>query len=189
MVNWILDKLVPWWMKLAAIAAIVLSLWGVWVGFKIWVSAPMVAKAEAKKDAFYIPKFKKLENDFKGLEEKITRRIQDTNDATAKKLLEVKHEADRKTKKYRDELATQKLVSEQRHAASRVELDSLRTSTQALAPSNGTCGADAGTSGYANGLASRFDSCARALAEANDDVAEQLERADKAEAAVRALKQ
>lgn len=173
------------------VSALVLAgaLWWAWTGFKGWVAAPMVIKAEAKKDDFYLPKLKAYEADFNGLTAQINQRIADTNAATAKKLLEGKHEADRKTKQYRAELAMQKLVADQYRADSRIELDSLRDSTKALAAGHGACGADTGNSGYANGLASRFASCARALTEAEDDLAEQLERADRAEAAVRALKQ
>lgn len=173
---------------LGSLALAALATWGVHT-YNSKVSAKAVIKAEAKKDAFYIPKLDAYKKDFDGLTAQINQRIADTNAATAKKLQEGKHEADRKTKQYRAELATQKQVADQFRADSRIELDSLRDSTKALAAGNGACGADTGNSGYANGLASRFASCARALAEAEDDVAGQLERADRAEAAVRALKQ
>lgn len=180
---------IRWVQYIIGAIAVVAGLWfGVINPYNNYVSAKEVTKAEAKKDDFYIPKLKAYEADFKGLTAQINQRIADTNAATAKKLLEGKHEADRKTKQYRAELATQKQVADQFRADSRIELDSLRDSTKALAAGNGACGADTGNSGYANGLASRFASCARALTEAEDDLAEQLERADRAEAAVRALK-
>lgn len=177
-----------WVQYIIGAIAVVAGLWfGVVSPYNNYVSAKKVIKAEAKKDDFYIPKLKAYEADFKGLTTQINQRIADTNAATEKKLLEVKNEADRKTKLYRAELATQKLVSEQianERAATDVKrlLDNIKTPA-----CNGTSGQSATDSGGASRFRELYQQCESALDEANGDAAEAISRAAKAEAGLRAL--
>jgi ElaB/YqjD/DUF883 family membrane-anchored ribosome-binding protein len=173
-----------------AVSALVLAgaLWWAWTGFKGWVAAPLVIQAEAKKDDFYIPKLKAYEADFKGLTAQIEQHIKDTNAATEKKLQESKHEADRKTKQYRAELATQKLVSEQIANERIAAADFNRLLNNVKTPAcNGAGGQPTADSGRADRFRELYQQCESALEEANGDAAAAIDRASKAVIGLKAV--
>jgi ElaB/YqjD/DUF883 family membrane-anchored ribosome-binding protein len=163
-------------------------MWWAWTGFKGWVAAPLVIKAEAKKDDFYIPKLKAYEADFKGLTAQIEQRIADTNAATEKKLREVKNEADRKTQKYKADMATQKLVSEQIASERIAAADFNRLLDNIKTPAcNGAGGQPTADSGRADRFRELYQQCESALEEANGDAAAAIDRASKAVIGLKAV--
>lgn len=176
-----------WLYRGLAALALAGAMWWAWTGFKAYIAAPLVIKAEAKKDDFYIPKLKAYEKDFKGLTAQINQRIEDTNKATAKKILEVKNEAERKTKQYRADLATQKLVSDQ-IASDLAAADVKRLLDNVKTPAcNGTGGQPTASSGSADRFRELYQQCESALEEANRDAAAAIDRAAKAVIGLKAV--
>ena len=181
MVKWLLDTLVPWWLKVAAIVAILMSLWGAWIGFKHWVSKPMVEAALIKERAKTEPAFKELTASFNTLKGTFNNITAASNLERAKRKAEIEakkkelNHALTQNKSLKDDLA--KL-----HGLG-AELDSMLNAV--AANNNSAIGASAST--RLKQLSAAHQQCERALRESDGDLAEALGRLDEALAVVRAL--
>lgn len=181
--GWLLDKLVPLWLKLAAIVAILAALWGAWVGFKHWVSAPMVAAALKDERAKTEPVFRELTENFKTLESTFK---QITDASTAERDRRVA-EINKKTKDLNYALTQNKTLKTELYNLRGANDDFERLLGAITTNNNSATGASAST--RLKQLSAAHQQCERALRESDGDLAETLGRLDEALSVVRALKQ
>lgn len=189
--TWLLDKLVPWWMKFAAIVAILMALWGAWVGFKHWVSKPMVEAALVKERAVTTLAFNALSQQFKDIESNIIEtRKQAKADADAA-LAKEQDRADKATAKYKDQLRLVKSMAVDRDAiySQFNNLPHSMWNLEDISAANDNSGAGiVSLSGYTRRLIKRYQSCERDLDTAIRTAAAAVDRAAVRGAAVEALK-
>lgn len=188
---WLLDKLVPWYLKLAAIAAILMALWGAWLGFKHWITAPAVAKENARVTAIYEPQFKKLTKDFNELTLNIVQSRLAAKTAADTAVAQEKLIALNQTDKYEKEIKLLKAAAVKtaadRATDARITDERVRNATSPLAAGDGSGQQGIRLSGYTDRLSGLYAQCDKDLGDLIETAAGTLHRLAKAEAAVRAL--
>lgn len=194
---WLFDKLVPWWLKLAAGVALMAAIYGAIYGLISWVSAPRVKAAEAKINAKWDGQFKQQASDFKTLgqqfidqRKEFEARTKAVNDATTKKLKELEDENTRKTALYQSERKAKQQITVERDAviASNGDLTQRLSVIKPIDAGDGSRASAERASNYANGLAIILAQCQQTARGILKTATESVDRLGEAEDGLRALK-
>lgn len=190
-----------WVQYLIGSIAVAAGLWfGVVSPYNNYVSAKKVIKAEAKKDAYYLPiiedftkKFKKQTTTFNDLTTQVINDRLNATSAANAAIAQERLNASLKTSKYLSEISVLKAEASQlradRAAAASGLAERLRYATQPLAAGDSSGQQGVRLSSYTDGLSRLYGQCEKDIGLLIDTAAGALDRLGEAEAAVRALKQ
>lgn len=195
---WLFDKLVPWYVKLAIIAAILVGLWGAWVGFVVYVSEPRVKAAVEDNNLLWADKFNHNTSDLKTLGQQFIdqgaafkARMTAITDNSNAKFQKEKDRANTAELRWKAELQAQKRLVIERDAlvASNAELRKrLPDLARPIAGRDGDSEQVRSLRDFADGLGGILERCQQTVSNLRRGAAAAVDRLGESEATARALK-
>ena len=191
----LLDWLTPWWVKLAAMGAVLFGLWWAVHSFTDWVSAAAVEDNNQQ----WVGQFNQQARDLNVLGQQFIdqgaafkKRMSDITDDSKDKLQKEQDRADKATRDYKRELLARKQLAVERDSLV-AALDEQRTQRlpELTRPITGGDGDSAETGRlreFADGLGRLLAQCQQTAADLRRTAATAIDRVGAAEAAARALK-